>query len=340
MAASQTPMHISDAADLYDPSIQKMFVKSAKKFAANFKKYYSVETGVEDYVRKDSSLSGLGEADFIDPENAAITQESPIQGFDQTYTQLEVGKVLSFTKRMWKFGIKKRDMTKIVDELRSACMRKRERYCAERLDNGWSSTYTHTDGRGNKSITLTGGDSVVFYSKAHTREDGGTDWNNRVFDGTTYDMDADYDALKAMLRTAALIADPKGNIMEDLNMDTIIVRKGSTPYFKFSEILGAIKKGWKPVSADHDGSGVPEFKLVELPRLTNTEYWHATDSSKIGEGQYEFGLQYLESQGIELEGPNVVFKTGEIQYKSTLMFSVGHNDSRSWIGSRGTNVLT
>lgn len=333
---SQTPMHITDAADLYDPSIQKMFVKSAKKFQTNYDKYYSVETGVEDYVRKDSSLSGLGEADFVDPENATITGESPVQGFDQTYTQLEVGKVLSFTKRMWKFGIKKRDMTKIVDELRSACMRKRERFCAERLDNGWDTSYTHTDGRGNKTISTVGGDTAAYFSASHTREDGGTNWNNIVYDGSTYNMDMDYDALKAAFKTAAAIKDPKGNLMEDLNLDTIVVAKGSTPYFKAMEILGAIEKGHKPVSADYDGSGIKKFKVLELPRLTNAAYWYMFDSSKLG--GYEYGLQYLESQPIELEGPNVVFKTGEIQYKSTLMFAIGHNDSRTWVGSKGTNA--
>jgi hypothetical protein len=330
------PMHISDAADLYDPSIQKMFVKTAKNDKENYKKYYTVETGVEDYVRKDSSLSGLGEADFVEPENAVITAQSPVQGYDKSYTQEEVGVVLSFTKRMWKFGIKKRDMTKIVNELRNAVVRKRERLCAERLDNGWATSYTHTGNTANKTVATVGGDAVAFFSASHTREDGGTNWNNIVYDGTTYNMDADYDALKAAHKTSSLIKDPKGNLMEDLDLDTVVVAKGSTPYFKFMEILGAIKKGWKPVSSDRDGTGVPEFKMLVLPRLTNTNYWYMTDSKMVG--SYEYGLQYLESQSPMLEGPNVIFKTGEIQYKNTLMFTIGHNDARSWVGSTGLNA--
>jgi len=329
-------MHLTDAADLYDPSIQKMFLKTAGSDPEDYKKYYSVETGVVDYIRKDSSLSGLGEADIVDPENAVITAESPVQGFDQTFTQVEFGKVLAFTKRMWKFGIKKRDMMKITSELRAACIRKRERLCAERLDNGWDTTYTSTDGRGNRTVTVSGGDSAALFSASHTREDGGTAWNNIVYDGSTYNMDADYDALKALLRTASNVTDPKGNLMQDLNVDTLIVRKGSTPYFKFMEVLGAIKKGWKPVSADHDASGVPDFKMIALPRLTNVAYWYGMDSSHLN--GYQYGLQYLESQPIELEGPNLVFKTGEIQYKATNMFAIGHNDGRTMFGSKGTNA--
>lgn len=330
-------MHITDAADLYDPSIQKMFIKSAKADSENYKKYYTVETGVTDLIRKDSSITGLGEASFIEPENASILEESPIQGYDKSYTQEDVGTMVAFTRKMWKFGIKKRDMTKVVNELRSAIIRKREKLCAERLDNGWDTSYSHADRRGNKTITTTGGDNAAFFSSSHTREDGGTNWNNIVYDGSTYNMDMDYDALKAALRTASLIKDGKGNTMEDLNLDTIVVAKGSTPYFKAMEILGAIKKGYKPVSADRDGSGIPEFKILALPRLTNLNYWYAFDSKQLGD--YGFGLQYLESEGTMLEGPNIVFKTKEIQYSALSTFALGHNDSRKWVGSKGTNAV-
>ena len=332
-----TPMHITDAADLYDPSIQKMFIKTAGKDPEDYKKVCTVETGVTDYVRKDSSISGLGEADFVDPENAVLTRESPVQGFDQTYTQFEVGKILSFTKRMWFFGIKKRDMTKITNELVNACIRKRERLVAERFDNGWATSYSHSDGRGTRTISTAGGDGVAAFSNAHTREDGGANWNNIVFDGTTYNMDFDYDALKAAHRTASLITDPKGNIMQDLNLDTLVCRKGSTPYFKALEILGAIKKNHKPGSADYDDSGVMAFKMIVLPRLTNFDYYYMMDSSQIG--GYEYGFQYLESEAINLSAPTVLIAPGEIQYKSCSMFTLGHNDMRKTVASKGTNTL-
>ncbi len=333
---SQTPMHITDAADLYDPSIQKMFIKSAKSDTENYKQYYTVETGVEDLVRKDSSITGLGEASFIEPENATILEESPIQGFDKSYTQEDIGTVVAFTRKMWKFGIKKRDMTKIVNELRSSIVRKREKLCAERLDNGWATSYAHADRRGNKTISIVGGDGAALFSASHTREDGGANVNNIVYDGTTYNMDMDYDALKALMRTASLVKDGKGNKFEDLNVDTIVVAKGSTPYFKAMEILGAIKKGWKPGSADHDSSGIPEFKILALPRLENLNQWYAFDSKQIGD--YGYGLQYLESEGTMMEGPNVVFKTKEIQYSALSTFALGHNDGRKMFGSTSLNA--
>lgn len=162
-----------------------------------------------------------------------------------------------------------------------------------------------------------------------------TNNNNIVYDGTTYNMDFEYDALKALHRTAALVMNPKGKPM-NINPNTIIVKKGYPVAQRAAEILGALNKGYLPGSAERDGSGVPTYKLIELPWITtNTNYWFAFDSSMKND---MYGLQYKESQGITLEGPNVVFKTSEIQYKAEVMFDIGHNDSRGWFGSQNDNT--
>lgn len=74
---------------------------------------------------------------------------------------------------MWKFGIAKRNLENVVQQLRSACERRREVLCAERLDNSFSTSYTTNDDSGNYSVTVSGGDSRPFIDNAHTREDGG-----------------------------------------------------------------------------------------------------------------------------------------------------------------------
>lgn len=122
----------------------------------------------------------------------------------------------------------------------------------------------------------------------------------------------------------------------NINLDTLVCSRGSAIHHRGLEILGAMRKGWQPATADREGSGVPDYKLIATPWiLTNTAYWFMFDSSKKGP---IYGLQYKESQPIKLEGPNVVFKTGEIQYKATMMFDIGHNDSRNWVGSKNTNA--
>jgi hypothetical protein len=79
------PLTLSDAADLIDASIRDIFVKGSEKETAQYKDIYNVETGVTDFYLKDSSMSGLSYASRI-VENAAVTAQSPVQGFDKTYT--------------------------------------------------------------------------------------------------------------------------------------------------------------------------------------------------------------------------------------------------------------
>lgn len=334
------PLSLSDAADLIDVSIQDIWLKGSEKESRIFEQYYNVESGVTDYYVKDSSLSGLGYAGRI-VENAAVTASSPVQGYDKTYTQVQFGVLLSFTKFMWVFGIKKRNLTNITDEARKACADLRELRCADRLDNAFSTSYSAADISGNYSVITSGGDGVAMISNAHTREDGGANWNNRVTDGTTVNMAFDYPALKAAHRTAALVPGPQGK-PTNISLDTLVVSRGYAVDNSATEILGAINKGWIPRSADRDApfakpdGGVPQYKIIRNPWITtNTLYWFMFDSSMKNN---KYGLQYKESQGIELEGPNLVFKTGEIQYKATLMFDIGHNDPRGWVGSKNTNA--
>lgn len=328
------PLTLSDAADLIDVSIQDIWLKGSETESRMFEQYMNVETGVTDYYLKESSLTGLGYAGRI-VENAAVTAASPVQGFDKTYTQVQFGVLLSFTKPMWFFGIKKRNLENITAEARKAVADKRELLCADRLDNAFSTSYVAQDISGNYNVATAGGDGVAFISASHTREDGGTAWNNRVTNGTDINMDFEYDALKAAHRTAALVPNPLGKPL-NISLDTLVVGRGYAPHQRALEILGAINKGYIAGSADRDGSSVPGFKIIALPWLTtNTSYWYMFDSSMKTSRN---GLQYKEAQPIQLEGPNVVFKTSEVQYKATAFFDIGFNDARGWVGSKNTNA--
>ena len=325
------PLNIAQAADLVDLSIQKIFSKTSEP-ENMYPKYYNVRT-TDDYYEKDSSLSGLGESDFVD-ENAAIVSDVPIQGYDKTYTQNMVGIIVSFTWKMWRFGIKKRDLNNVAKELKAANARKREKLCAERLTNGFETTsYTHYGVGGSKTISIAGGDSLGLIDDDHTREDAGTNMNNYVYDGTTYNLAFDYSGLKAAHRTASLFVDPRGNPRAG-NLDTLVVKKGSAAHFKANEILGAIKAGKIPESMDNDAAAVPAFKILPLDYLSTAAYWWMFDSSRALTDSE--GLQFVESQPTSLDPVNVVYKTKEIQNSATTIFDLGHNDvARCWVGSKG-----
>lgn len=329
------PLNIEQAADLVDLSIQKVFSKTSEP-EVMYPKYYNVRS-TEDYYEKDSSLSGLGEADFV-TENAAIVSDVPIQGTDKTYTQNMVGMIVPFTFKMWKFGIKKRDLDNVAKELKASVSRKKEKLCAERLTNGFETTnYTHYGINGTTTITISGGDSLGLIDDDHTREDGGENMNNFVFDGTTHNLPFDYSGLKAAHRTASLFVDPRGNPRAG-NLDTLVCKKGSSVHFKANEILGAIKAGKIPESMDNDAAAVPAFKILPLDYLATAAYWWMFDSSRaLTDAE---GLQFVESQPTQLDPVNVVYKTKELQTSVTAMFDLGHNDcARCWVGSKGNSAI-
>lgn len=326
---SSAPLNIAQAADLIDLSIQEVYEKSSEPDVM-YPKFFNERT-TEDYLEKDSSLSGLGEADFVD-ENSALVSDTPVQGYKKTYTQNMVGEVVSYTWKMWKFGIKKRDLDNVAKELKASIARKKERLCAERLDNAWATSYTHNGQAGSRVITTTGGDGLAAASNAHTREDGGSNMNNEVYDGTTYNLPFDYAGLKAAMKTAGLMVDPRGNPrIPDLNV--LVCKKNSAVHFKALEIKGAIKRGYIPESMDRDGSAIQDFEIVALEYLTNSNYWMMFDKKELRD---EYGFQFVESQPAMLDPLNVVYKTKEIQTSVTGLFDLGFNDvARTWVFSKG-----
>lgn len=330
-----SPLNLGQVADTTNKAIQKMFKKDAA-VELQLSKIYNVRT-TEDYIEKDSSLSGLSEAEFTD-ENAQITEDVPVQGYDQTYTQEAVDIIVPFSYRVWKFGIKKRKLANISREINRALNRKKEKLAAERLTNGFSTSYTHQGVAKNTSISLTGGDGLEPWSTAHTREDGGTNMSNVVYDGTTYSLPFDYAGLKAAHRTASLFVDPRGNPMPG-NLDTLVCKKGSSVAFKAREILKAIQMGKIPESNDNDGSGVPTFKMIELDYLTQDAYWFMFDSSTALSDEY--GFQHIESEPNNLDPVNMVPKTREMQFAGHTMFQQGFNDvARCWVASAGDSSTT
>lgn len=323
------PFNIAQAANLVDLSIQNVYEKASEP-DVNYKKYFNFRK-TEDYYDKDSSLSGLGEADFVD-ENGVIFADTPVQGYEKIYTQNMVGTIVPFTFKMWKFGIKKRDLDNVSKELKASIARKIERLTAERIDNFSSTSYTHYGQASSRVITITGGDGLAAGTSSHTREDGGSNMNNGVYDGTTYNLPLDYAGLKAAHRTAGLMVDPRGNPRVP-NLDTLVVKKNSSAHFKAKELKKAIESGKIPESFDHDGSGVPSFDIVDLEYMQNASYWAMFDSSKALTD--EEGFQFVESQPAMLDPVNVVYKTKEIQTSVTSIFDLGHNDvTRSWTFSK------
>lgn len=334
----QSPFNLGQFVDSTNLAIQTIVKKESTRDNIKFKQYYNFRT-TEDLIEKDSSISGLKEAEFT-AENAEILEDVPVQGFDQTYTQTAIDVVFPMSYQVWKFGFTKRRLTNFVAQIMRALDRKKEKLAAERLTNGFSTTYIHQGVGKNTTITITGGDSLEPWTPSHTREDGGTNMNNVITDGTTNSLTFDYAGYKAADRTASLMVDPRGN-PDRAKMSVLVCKDGSSVHHKAMEILGAIKKNDIPESFDNDGAALPPFKVLPLEFLTKDAAWGMFDPSKALGNDGEQGFQHIESEGNNVDPVNIVAKTREMQFVGHSLFVQGLNDvSRSWVWSEGDNATS
>ena len=318
----------STASDLVDLSIQDKWLKTpGTEFMFNFKKFCNVRTGNMDETVKDTAISGGGSFQRK-PEGAPRAKDKPVQGFDKSQDMTEFSVQLEITRRMWIFGIKKNKIEKVVGSYKTMAMERRERDAEDRLNNAMSASYTSEEG---DTITVTGGDGSALITHNHSREDGGTDNNNEIGDGTSEMMDFEYDALKALFLRASAMKLLRGEEMS-VDPDTLAMKKGSAIAFRAKEINGA---NGIPGGSENDAKGTPAMKLLELAYLTNAAFWWGFDSTMINE---EYGLQYVETQDITL-GPQITNEdTGNFKYNVDAVYEYFHNDYRGWFGSDGTNA--
>lgn len=323
------PATLDQFSDLTSEDIQKIFVKRRKKHKNTYEQYFNV-SDTDSYLEKDSSVAGVGKARFMG-DNASVSYDAPVQGFDQTYTQKKFGVGLKISDHLWKFGINFRKITSITESLADGMDEKVEEDAADMLNNAFSTSYTDAEGQ---TISTAGGDAVAYFSASHTREDGGTVWGNIVTDGSTSNMDFEYDALKALRKTAGNVVNPRGLEMQVMP-DTLVCKYGSTVHDKYEELMGALSRNFLPGGDDNDGAaqvGLP--KLITLKYLDNDAYWFAFDSDMLND---QYGLQWIWSQRIKLDEPKLVYDTDLYKRKATMFYDRGANDMRCYFGSKGTN---
>jgi hypothetical protein len=147
-------------------------------------------------------------------------------------------------------------------------------------------------------------------------------------------MDFEYDALKALRRTAGLILSPRGT-QTGINPDTIVCKYGSSVHSRYEEIQAAIARNQIPGGNENDGAskvGLPN--IITLKYLTNDAYWWGFDSSKKND---TYGLQWIWAQRPRLDEPELEYDNDLYKRKSTMYYDRGANDMRTWCGSTGAN---
>ena len=98
------PFRLSDAVDVYDERIKKIWFREAARDPEKYKDYICTDS-TDLYQYGTSGFSGLGRAKQT-AENASVEYDTPSQGFDLTYTQRQFTLGFSVTKMLWKFDNK------------------------------------------------------------------------------------------------------------------------------------------------------------------------------------------------------------------------------------------
>lgn len=239
---------------------------------------------------------------------------------------------MKITDHLWKFGIEFRRITSLAESLADSMQEKTEDDAADMLNNGASTSYSDGD---NQTVSTAGGDAAAYFTASHTREDGGTAWSNIITDGTTSNMDFEYDAMKAIRRTASAIVSPTGQ-QTMFEPDTLVCKYGSSVHSRYEEIQAAISRNRIPGGDENDGAarvGLP--KLITLKYLDNDAYYWVFDSSYRND---KYGLQWRWSQRPKLDAPKLDYDSDEYRRKATMFYDRGANDMRTWLMSDGTNT--
>lgn len=321
------PIRLSDAVDLYDEGIQRVFDGKYTAAPETYKKLCDVTT-TSLYIEDDSAFTGFSKASQM-AENESVVYESPDQGFNITWTQREFGLGFAVTKMLWKFD-KKNIIKKLPAKLADALVRKRESDVQDYLYNALaaptSTSYTDSDGN---TIPYAGGDGKGIFSKIHVMENGGTAENNIVYDGSAYNTALSEGAFdNAETYVAPRILDGKEQKMV-INYKRLLIPKALLP-----QAQRLMKTDRKVGSADWDVNVyMGRYEIVVMPYFNSSgdAYWMLYDPSIGSEG-----LTFKWSQPVKLEGPELVFDTGSFKYKSTMMYDLRHNDWRAYQGSDGT----
>ena len=321
------PIRLSDAVDLYDEAIKRVFDGSYTAAPQNYKLMCDVDT-TELYLDKSSAFTGFSTAKQFG-ENESVVYESPNQGMDQTWTQRQFGLGFAVTEMLWAFD-RKGIIRKLPQKLAEAIARKVEIDVEDYLYQTLAGNTSYSDSDGN-TITITGGDGLSLFSASHSREDGGTAINNKNYDGTTYNMDIAEDALDAAeTYVKPRILDGKGQKIL-INYKRLLVPPALVP-----KAMRMMKTDRKVDSADWNVNIYQgKYQVVEMPyfNASGAAYWILYDPNLGSEC-----LRLVWSKPVKLEGPELVFDTKSFKYSATCRYDLRHNDFRAYQGSTGANA--
>ncbi len=302
-------------------------------------------------IYSDTGVTGLGMAEII-PDGGVGASDAPIQGFSKNYVQMHFTKKvrLTFQTNFFLFEssaakIKSTVKSKVLDG-KNAITHAKNYLAQSLLAQGFLTSFTwvpiNAVGTSTPISTL-GADAVEYWSQVHPMEDGGTAWSNVIVDGATASPQFTYSSLLAARRQQSLKKDGRSMPLMS-QLDTLVVRAGSTSAQYAKTIKGTIDKGLAPQQTNlfNNAPATDSFKIVELSPYENLAMtglaWGMFDSSMKNE---DYGFLYIEALPTRAE-PAVVDLLGnqDLVLNFNCLSVMGASDLRGWMWSAGDGSTT
>jgi hypothetical protein len=337
---------LTDFTRILDNRVKNISAKVGQATTSEYLKYMFKRTNAE-RITTDIGITGLGMANFI--SDAEISpSDAPIQGFEKNYTQQHLTHKVKISFQTMHFLIKLKDKAKLDSEVESkvldlqrALESAKEYYAQNFLAQGFNASWNFSPISGVSatvtSVDATTADGVEWWSQAHLREDGGTNWTNVIVDGSTASPVFAMSSLEAAHQLQAIKKDGRGLPLGS-TLGTLICVSGSATEQVAKRIKGTIDYGIYP-GTFNDAPSVPSFEILAIKNYgangVGPLSWGMFDKGMMTK---DYGPQYIESL------PNTVAPVmTDIENKDTVMqadtiFTMGASDMRPFMWSKGDGV--
>lgn len=314
-----------------DPAVKLVFNGTFKQAVNNAEKICKVGKA-EDYITEIGSNVNVGMAEYRS-EAGGVNYEDFLQGDSKNLTQYVYDKGVKISKKLMKWN-KLNQIRSLVAGAAMSVVRRREFDITKLLERGFATTYAHaTDGSG--LINLTGGDAKAEFASNHATKRSSTAQDNRINDGTTYNMDMAEDAFEAAEGVVAPSITDNSDQVIDTKYDTLFHSK------KKAWAVGRLLKSAGRVGTPNNDVNLVKgrYSAVELPYMdvSYAEYYFLKDT-EMNNMEGFMTLLYGSEAGYEHDGPYIDFDTKAIKHSWEIEFAAGHNNWQSFAGSKGTNL--
>lgn len=321
--------NLTEFSKAIDPAVNIVFNGQFKAAGDTYKDICSVSR-TELYQEEIASNVGLTMAKLV-TEQSSTQYESFLQGDNQILTQYEYRIGTQISKHLAKFN-RLGQIKSLISAAGDAIGRRREFDITKLIERGDATAYTHTID-GSTVIDLTGGDGLALATASHSTKRSSTAQNNIIGDGTTLNMDLAEDALEAA---------------ETVIVPAITDESDQVMSYNLSRLFTSRKKSWSAMRLLKTSAGrvgtpnndvnliYGRYSLTVLPYMdaARANYWFLKDDAMNSMPGF---MMYIESQGLEKDGPYIDFDTKGIKYSWSLMAAAGHNEWRSFLLSQGDN---